>query len=283
MNAVISLNNVTKAYRGNVALENVSLSIPQGSIVGLIGKNGSGKSTLLQLCMGLLRPTNGQISVMNRTPWKERARLCRDVAYIPDAAMIDDWWRIADLLQFMARIHPRWNREKANRLFAHSDLDVKQRVGSLSKGMREKLYLLIVLAIDARLMILDEPTLGLDIAFRRIYLEQLMNDYVEEDRTIVISTHEVELFDQVFDHLIFLDHGKVVLNESVELVKQRLCLVDLTSKQAAMFPRRYRLGGLAEERCLVERAAAAAATDALEMSEADVTSLFLGIVEGGLR
>lgn len=285
MNAVISIHNLSKSYCKKVALEDISLDIPQGTILGVLGNNGSGKTTLLKACMGQVRPSNGDITVLGHKPWQERPQLCREVGYIPDIPLLDGWLRIRELLRFMQGVHPHWNQAKTEALFKQSGLDLSQKIATLSKGMREKLYLLLILSIDSRLMILDEPTLGLDIPFRRVYLDRLLTDYFTDERTVVIATHELEEFEQIFDRIIILNHGKVLVYETVEELKARFATVFLTPQQADQIPQehQYQIGTMMRHGEYLVHAEAVRQMSDVQRKESSLTDIFIGVVEGGLR
>ncbi len=175
MNTLIQADNLSKKFGRQTVLDNLSFSISEGKIIGLLGNNGAGKKTLMKTCMGLYRACSGTLQVLEKDPLTHRHEMCRDVTFIPDTTALDPWMKAGDLLKFMEGVHPNWNTEKSKALFAKSDLPLDQKIETYSKGMKVKLYLLMTLSIDSRLMILDEPTLGLDIPFRKAFLNTLMS------------------------------------------------------------------------------------------------------------
>jgi ABC-2 type transport system ATP-binding protein len=220
MTAMLKASNLKKTYGKKVALDGVSLEVAPGRIVGLIGPNGAGKTTLLKALLGLIR-VEGDLSVLGLDPIKDREMLLRDVAFIADVALLPRWLRVGDAIDFTAGIHPRFRRERCEAFLAKAGIDHNARIKTLSKGMVAKVHLALVTAIDARLLVLDEPTLGLDILARRSFYDGLVADYMEGDRSILITTHQVEEIEHLLTDLVFIDRGKVVLDASMESVSQR--------------------------------------------------------------
>ena len=216
----IEARGLRKAYGANVALDGIDLSVEEGRILGLIGPNGAGKSTALHAILGLT-PYQGELRVLGRDPWTERDLLMRDVCFIADVAVLPRWARVSQLLDFVAGVHPRFDRAKAEGFLARTTIKPKSRVGELSKGMVAQLHLALVMAIDARLLVLDEPTLGLDILFRKQFYDTLLNDYFDANRTIVVTTHQVEEVQHVLTDLVFIDRGRVALDCSMEAFESR--------------------------------------------------------------
>ncbi len=218
--ACIEARGLRKAYGATVALDGVDLQIEDGRIVGLIGPNGAGKTTALNAIVGL-SPYEGQLTVAGRDPWTERDRLMRDVCFIADVAVLPRWLRVAQALDYLAGVHPRFDRAKAEAFLASTTIQPSRRVGELSKGMVTQLHLALVMAIDARLLVLDEPTLGLDILYRKQFYDSLLTDYFERSRTVVIATHQVDEVEHILTDVMFMDRGRIVFNRSMADVEAR--------------------------------------------------------------
>jgi ABC-2 type transport system ATP-binding protein len=213
--ACIEARGLRKAYGATVALAGIDLTVEEGRIVGLIGPNGAGKSTALQAILGLI-PHEGALTVLGRNPWAERDRLMAEVAFIADVAVLPRWLRVSQALDYMAGVHPRFDRAAADRFLAKTTIKRTSRVRELSKGMVAQLHLALVMAIDARLLVLDEPTLGLDLVYRKQFYDGLLNGYFEGRRTIVVSTHQVEEVQHILTDVVFLDRGRIVLDCGME-------------------------------------------------------------------
>jgi len=218
--ACIDARGLRKAYKTTVALDGVDLTVEEGRIVGLIGPNGAGKSTALQAILGLT-PYEGQLRVMGRDPWAARDELMRDVCFIADVAVLPRWMRVWQALDYVAGVHPRFDRAKAESFLAKTQIRKKSRVRELSKGMVTQLHLALVMAIDARLLVLDEPTLGLDLLYRKAFYDSLLNDYFDGKRTILVTTHQVEEVQHILTDVVFLNRGRVVLACTTEAFEQR--------------------------------------------------------------
>jgi len=218
--ATVEARGVRKAYGQTVALDGLTLSVAEGRILGLIGPNGAGKTTLLNAILGLA-PCEGELRVLGRNPWDERDRLMHEVCFIADVAVLPRWMRVSQAVDYVAGVHPRFDRAKAEALLARTTIKRKSRVRELSKGMVTQLHLALVMAIDARLLVLDEPTLGLDILFRKQFYDALLNDYFDGNRTIVVTTHQVEEIQDVITDLAFIDRGRIVLTTSMETFETR--------------------------------------------------------------
>ncbi|OEZ89579.1 putative ABC transporter ATP-binding protein YbhF [Janthinobacterium sp. HH106] len=218
--SVISARGLRKQYGKQVAIDGISFDIAPGRIVGLIGPNGSGKTTTLKAILGLTG-FEGQLSVLGRDPRLQRDALMDDVCFIADVAILPGWLRVADAIDFVAGVHPRFDRSKAERYLAHTKLAPKMKVKSMSKGMVVQLHLALVMAIDAKLLVLDEPTLGLDILYRKQFYQNLLQDYFDENKTIVITTHQIEEVEHILSDLMFIRDGKIVLASSMEDVGER--------------------------------------------------------------
>ena len=219
MNA-IEARAVRKRFGRTLALDGVDLSLAPGRVLGLIGPNGSGKSTLLHALLGLTA-YQGHIRVLGLEPWRERDRLMRDVCFIADAAVLPRWLTVAHAVDFMAAIHPRFNRARAETLLARTGVPRNGRVEGLSKGMVVQLHLALILSVEARLLVLDEPTLGLDLLFRKTFYDQLIGDVCEGDRVVVISTHDVDEVESVLTDVAFIDSGRVALAGDMEALGER--------------------------------------------------------------
>jgi ABC-2 type transport system ATP-binding protein len=228
MTAVISAKGLSKRYGKNIAVDNISFDIPAGKIVGLIGPNGSGKTTTLKAALGLV-PFEGTLNVLGLDPRTQRDELMQDVCFIADVAILPRWLRVCDAIDFVAGVHPRFNREKAERYLAHTKLEPKMKVKSMSKGMVVQLHLALVMAIDAKLLVLDEPTLGLDIMYRKQFYQNLLEDYFDEGKTIVITTHQVEEVEHILTDLMFIRDGKIVLSASMDELGERYTEVMVTN------------------------------------------------------
>lgn len=218
--SVISARGLRKQYGRQVAIDGISFDIAPGRIVGLIGPNGSGKTTTLKAILGLTG-FEGQLSVLGRDPRLQRDALMDDVCFIADVAILPGWLRVADAIDFVAGVHPRFDRSKAERYLAHTKLAPKMKVKAMSKGMVVQLHLALVMAIDAKLLVLDEPTLGLDILYRKQFYQNLLEDYFDENKTIVITTHQIEEVEHILSDLMFIRDGKIVLASSMEEVGER--------------------------------------------------------------
>jgi ABC-2 type transport system ATP-binding protein len=220
MSAVISASNLSKRYGKHLAVDHISFDIPAGRIVGLIGPNGSGKTTTLKAALGLI-PFEGQLSVLGMDPRTQRDELMQNVCFIADVAILPRWLRVGDAIDFVAGVHPRFNREKAERYLANTKLKPSMKVKDMSKGMVVQLHLALVMAIDAKLLVLDEPTLGLDIMYRKQFYQNLLEDYFDEHKTIVITTHQVEEIEHILTDLMFIRDGKIVLSASMDELGER--------------------------------------------------------------
>jgi ABC-2 type transport system ATP-binding protein len=220
MSACIEARGLYKAYGSKIALDRIDLTVKQGRILGLIGPNGAGKSTTLNAILGLT-PFDGRLTVLGRDPWTERQQLMNDVCFIADVAVLPRWMRVSQAVDFVAGVHPRFDRAKAEAFLAKTDIPPASRIRKLSKGMVTQLHLALVMAIDAKLLVLDEPTLGLDILFRKQFYDTLLNDYYNENRTIVVTTHQVEEIQNVLTDLVFVDHGRIALACSMEDLESR--------------------------------------------------------------
>ena len=218
--ACIEARGLRKSYGTTVAVDGVDLRVEEGRILGLIGPNGAGKTTALNAILGLT-PYEGELKVLGRDPWTARDQLMRDVSFIADVAVLPRWIRVSQAVDYVAGVHPRFDRAKAEGFLAKTTIRRTSKVRELSKGMVAQLHLALVMAIDARLLVLDEPTLGLDILFRKQFYDSLLNDYFDRTRTIVVTTHQVEEIQDVLTDLMFIDRGRIVLNCSMEEFEAR--------------------------------------------------------------
>ncbi len=224
MNAIVHAHNLSKAYPGTKALDGIDLTIESGRIVGLIGPNGAGKTTALKAILGLT-DYDGELSVLGFDPRRQRAELMQQVCFIADVAVLPRWMRVREAIDFVAGVHPRFSRERCEAFLAPTRIKPKMRVRELSKGMIVQLHLALVMAIDARLLVLDEPTLGLDILYRKSFYEALLNDYFDENKTIIVTTHQVEEVENILTDLIFIRDGKIALAATMDQVGERFAEV----------------------------------------------------------
>ena len=208
--ACIEAHGLRKAFGKTVALDGFDLRVEDGRILGLFGPNGAGKTTALNAILGLA-PYQGELRVMGRDPWSQRDELMRDVCFIADVAVLPRWIRVSQVIDYVAGVHPRFDRAKAESFLAKTTILRESKVRELSKGMVAQLHLALVMAIDARLLVLDEPTLGLDLLFRKQFYDSLLNDYFDRNRTIVVTTHQVDEIQDVLTDLMFIDRGGSIL------------------------------------------------------------------------
>jgi ABC-2 type transport system ATP-binding protein len=230
--ASIEARGLRKAFGTTVALDGVDLRVEEGHIVGLIGPNGAGKTTALHAILGLTSH-QGDLKVLGRNPWTERDQLMFDVCFIADVAVLPRWLRVSQALDYVAGVHPRFDRAKAEAFLAKTTIKRGSRVRHLSKGMVTQLHLALIMAIDAKLLVLDEPTLGLDILYRKQFYDSLLNDYFDRSRTIVVTTHQVEEIQDVLTDVMFIDRGRIVLACSMEDVHSRFVEVMARPEHAA--------------------------------------------------
>src|SRR6059036_2751448 len=228
--ACIEARGLRKAFGTTIALDGVDLRVDEGRILGLIGPNGAGKTTALNAIVGLT-PYEGTLNVFGRDPWRQREELMRDVSFIADVAVLPRWIRVSQLLEYVAGVHPRFDRAKAEGFLSKTTIKVGSKVRELSKGMVTQLHLALVMAMDAKLLILDEPTLGLDILYRKQFYDSLLNDYFDRSRTIVVTTHQVEEVQHILTDLMFINRGRIVLNCSMEEFESRYVEVTVHPEQ----------------------------------------------------
>lgn len=227
MNAIVKATGLTKTYGQTKALDNISFSLDSGKIIGLIGPNGAGKTTVLNALLGLIS-IDGDLQVMGLDPRKERSQLMQNICFIADVAVLPRWLKVKQAVDFVAGVHPRFNKEKALAFLSDTKVDLNQKVKELSKGMIVQLHLALVMSIDANLLVLDEPTLGLDILYRKSFYDHLLNDYFDNERTILITTHQVEEVESILTDLIFIKDGNIILNSSMEELNTRFVELAVT-------------------------------------------------------
>jgi ABC-2 type transport system ATP-binding protein len=228
----IEARGLRRVYGTTVAIDGIDLRVDEGRILGLVGPNGAGKTTALNAILGLT-PYQGELRVLGRDPWTERNLLMRDVCFIADVAILPRWLRVSQALEYLAGVHPRFDRTKAEGFLAKTTIKRSSKVRELSKGMVTQLHLALVMAIDARLLVLDEPTLGLDILYRKQFYDSLLNDYFDRTRTIVVTTHQVEEVQHVLTDLMFINHGRIVLDCTMEEFESRYLEVTVNPEHLA--------------------------------------------------
>jgi ABC-2 type transport system ATP-binding protein len=228
---IVRAKGLSKRYGTTVALDHVDLEIASGRIVGLIGPNGAGKTTALKAILGLTE-FDGELSVLGLDPRTHRTELMQQVCFIADVAVLPRWLRVGEAVDFVAGVHPRFSRKKCEALLARTKIKHTQRVRELSKGMIVQLHLALVMAIDAKLLVLDEPTLGLDILYRKEFYETLLNDYFDHEKTILVTTHQVEEIERILTDLIFIRDGKIALDASMDAVGERYAEVMVAPDKA---------------------------------------------------
>jgi ABC-2 type transport system ATP-binding protein len=229
MTAAVCARGLTKHYSKSKAVDNLSFEIQPGRIVGLIGANGSGKTTTLKAILGLI-PAEGELKALGLDPRAQRDALMQDVSFIADVAILPRWIKVHELIKFMEGVHPKFDRIKAERYIANTKIQSHMRVKELSKGMVVQLHLALIMAVNAKLLILDEPTLGLDILYRKQFYRSLLEDYFDADKTIIITTHQIEEIEHVVSDLIFINGGRIVLQESMDSMATRFIEVDVSAE-----------------------------------------------------
>ncbi|HVY83120.1 MAG TPA: ABC transporter ATP-binding protein [Steroidobacteraceae bacterium] len=231
MTTIIEARDLRKSYNGTRALDGVSFSVAAGRIVGLIGPNGAGKTTALKAILGLT-PFQGELRVFGKDPYRDRNSLMQEVCFIADVAVLPKWLRVSQALDYVAGVHPRFERARAEEFLRKTDIGMHKRVRELSKGMVTQLHLALILAIDARLLVLDEPTLGLDLLYRRQFYDTLLNDYFDKERTILLTTHQVEEVENLLTDVIFINRGHIALDSAVEGLAERYVQLNVRPDQA---------------------------------------------------
>ncbi|MDH3620946.1 MAG: ABC transporter ATP-binding protein [Gammaproteobacteria bacterium] len=231
MTSLVNARNVSKHFGSVRAVDDVSFEIEKGKILGLIGPNGAGKTTLLKAVLGLTE-CNGDLSVLGFDPFKQRKQLMQNICFIADVAVLPRWIKVSQILDFVESIHPNFSRARAEELLLQTKVRPGARVKELSKGMVTQLHLSIIMAIDAKLLVLDEPTLGLDILFRKEFYANLLNDYFDEERTILITTHQVEEIENLLTDVMFINDGKILLNSSMDTLSDTYVEVAASGENA---------------------------------------------------
>ncbi len=232
MSAVISARGLSKRYGKSVAVDNISFEIPAGRIIGLIGPNGSGKTTTLKAALGLI-PFEGELKVLGLDPRTHRDELMENVCFIADVAVLPRWIRVSEAVDFVAGVHPKFDRKKAERYLANTKLKPSMKVKEMSKGMIVQLHLALVMAIDAKLLVLDEPTLGLDILYRKQFYQNLLEDYFDEQKTIIVTTHQVEEIEHILTDLMFIRDGRITLSATMDEISERFVEVMVPAENVA--------------------------------------------------
>jgi ABC-2 type transport system ATP-binding protein len=230
--ACIEARGLRKSFGKTIALDGINLRVEDGRILGIIGPNGAGKTTALNAILGLT-PFQGELRVLGRDPWAERDQLMRDVCFIADVAVLPRWIKVSQAIDYVAGVHPRFDRAKAEAFLARTTIRRDSKVKHLSKGMVAQLHLALVMAIDAKLLVLDEPTLGLDLLYRKQFYDSLLNDYFDRNRTIIVTTHQVEELQHVLTDLMFMDRGRIVLDCSMEEIESRYVELTVNPTQVA--------------------------------------------------
>jgi ABC-2 type transport system ATP-binding protein len=231
MSALIEASDLTKKYGAHVALDHANFSVQAGRIVGLIGPNGAGKTSALRAILGLTT-YQGQLKVLGREPFRERTKLMDEACFIADVAVLPAWLKVNDAIDFVAGVHPRFRRDRAAALLAKTQITGERRMRELSKGMKTQVHLALTMAIDAKLLVLDEPTLGLDILARRAFYDALVNDYMDETRTILITTHQVEEIENLLTDVLFIEKGRIVLDSSLDDIATRYAAVAVAADKS---------------------------------------------------
>ena len=282
MNSLVSARNVSKSYGAVKAVDDVSFEIERGRITGLIGPNGAGKTTLLKALLGLT-DCQGSLSVLGLDPFRQRKELMQNICFIADVAVLPRWIRINQLLDFLQTIHPRFSRSRAEKLIAKTKIRPKAKVHELSKGMVTQLHLSIIMAIDAKLLVLDEPTLGLDIIFRKEFYDNLLNDYFDEERTIIITTHQVEEIENLLSDVMFINDGRIVLDASMDNLPEQYVEL-MTSGDNADTARRlnpiYERDVFGQKVLTFEGISRGKLTGLGELRTPDIADLFVAKVKG---
>ena len=232
MSSLVSARNVSKSFGDLHAVDHVSFEIEKGRIMGLIGPNGAGKTTLLKALLGLT-DCDGELSVLGLDPFRQRKKLMQNICFIADVAVLPRWIRVNQLLDFVAATHPNFSRERAEKLLTKTKIMSKSKVRQLSKGMVTQLHLAIIMAVDAKLLVLDEPTLGLDILFRKEFYNNLLSDYFDEERTILITTHQVEEIENLLTDIMFINDGKILLDASMDSLSDNYAQLLTSGENAA--------------------------------------------------
>ncbi len=282
MTDLIMARGLGKSFGSTRALHDVNLSVDSGRIVGLIGPNGAGKTTALKALVGLTR-FEGELSVLGLDPYRQRHQLMQDVCFIADVAVLPRWIRVRQLIDLVAATHPRFRREVCEHFLARSDVKPTSRVKELSKGMVTQVHLAIVMAIDAKLLVLDEPTLGLDILIRKQFYETLLNEYFDEGRTILVTTHQVEEVEHILTDLVFIDRGRIVLDAAMDEVQEKYAHVAVRPEHLAAARTHQPLAerqGLGRTHMLFRDVQRAELERLGEVGVPSVADLFVAVIQG---
>ncbi len=278
---VVKATGVKKSYEDSSALNGIDLEVKSGQILGFIGPNGAGKSTFLQSVLGLIN-TEGNLEVLGLNPRKERHKLLKEVCSITDVAVLPKWMTVNQVLQYVDGVHPGFNLEKCTSILSKTNIKINSKVKTLSRGMVVQLHLSIVMSIDAKLLILDEPTLGLDLVYRKEFYSQLIEDYYDGDKTILISTHQVEEIEGVLSDAVFMNQGRVVLHDSIESINKKFLELrpnqDNTEKAKSLRPIHQRLE-LGREVLLFEDTDFDKLSNLGEVRPPFIADLFMAIME----
>ncbi len=285
MNPIISARGLSKRFGRTLAVDHIDLNIPPGRIVGLIGPNGAGKTTAMKAILGLVT-FDGELSVLGKNPAHERAALMEEVCFIADVAVLPRWIRVWQLIDLTEQIHPKFSRGKCLKYLAETKVTPQHKVKQLSKGMVAQLHLALVMAIDASLLVLDEPTLGLDIIYRKQFYTNLLNDYFDQERTILITTHQVEEIEHILTDLIFIQDGKIVLKASMDEVQQRYAELMVSKgqvEQARKLSPIYERELFGKHILLYDNADRAKLTELGEIHTPSIADLFVAKMKGSTR
>jgi ABC-2 type transport system ATP-binding protein len=282
MTALIEARHVCKSFGATRAVDDVSFEIEKGRITGLIGPNGAGKTTLLKAVLGLTE-CDGELSVLGLDPFRQRKELMQNICFIADVAVLPRWIRVSQLLKFIEATHPRFSRSRAEELLAQTKIRPGAKVRQLSKGMVTQLHLSIIIAVDARLLVLDEPTIGLDIIFRKDFYANLLNDYFDGERTILVTTHQVEEIENLLTHVMFINEGRLVLDAPMEDLSGQFVEL-MTSGSNADLARRlkplYERDTFGKKVMLFEGVARSELQDFGELHTPSIADLFVAKVKG---
>jgi ABC-2 type transport system ATP-binding protein len=283
--ALIEARGLRKVFGTTTALDGVDLRVEEGRILGLIGPNGAGKTTALNAVLGLI-PYQGQLTVLGRDPWAQRDQLMRDVCFIADVAVLPRWLRVSQAVEFLAGVHPRFDRAKAAGFLAKTNIRQNSKVRELSKGMVTQLHLALVMAIDARLLVLDEPTIGLDILFRKQFYDSLLNDYFDRSRTILVTTHQVDEIQNVLTDVMFIDKGRIVLTSTMEEFEARYLELAVRPEQLAAaraLKPIYESPGMGRNVLLFDRADRQQLAPLGEVRTPSIADVFVAVMGNGTR
>ncbi len=282
MTDLIVARGLSKTFGSTRALDNVNFHVQPGRIVGLIGPNGAGKTTALKALLGLTR-FDGELSVLGLDPYHQRHRLMQDVCFIADVAVLPRWIRVSQLIDFVGATHPRFRREVCEHFLSRSDIKRTSRVRELSKGMVTQLHLALVMAIDAKLLVLDEPTLGLDILMRKQFYDTLLNEYFDAERTILVTTHQVEEIQHLLTDLLFIDHGRIVLDATMDDVQEKYAQVSVRPEHLAAARTHKPIGerqGLGRTHMLFRDIERSELERLGEVGVPSVSDLFVAVIQG---